>query len=208
MEEEQVLVVPTPLFRRLGYFQGFCRETDAYLEHLTKADNVSYRPRQAMEKDPSFKQLIPYVLFRHIDADGRQHVFQYTRGSGQGESRLHKKRSVGVGGHISLSDHAAASGDPYREGLRRELAEEVIVDSAYVEHCVGLINDDETEVGKVHLGVVHICDLETPAVRAREDDICEAGFAPVDELLNDLEHFESWSRICLEALFGQPHARS
>ncbi len=60
-----------------------------------------------MEDDPSFKQLIPYVLFRWTDADGTVHLFEYLRGSGQGERRLHAKRSVGVGGHISSLDAAA-----------------------------------------------------------------------------------------------------
>jgi predicted NUDIX family phosphoesterase len=152
-----------------------------------------------MEIDPSFKQLIPYVIFRHTDAEGRESVFAYVRGKGQGERRLHAKRSIGIGGHISSDDSAEINA--YDEGLRRELAEEVEIDTPYRESCVGLINDDETEVGKVHLGVVHIFDVETPAVRPRESEIIEAGFRPVRELLADLDGFESWSRICLEALF-------
>jgi predicted NUDIX family phosphoesterase len=205
MEEEHVLVVPTRLFRELGYFQGFRDDAERYLAALIDPASVSYRPRKAMEQDPSFKQLIPYVLFRHTDSSGREFLFQYTRGSGQGEQRLHSKRSVGVGGHISSTDRDHISGDPYREGMRRELDEEVIIGSPYSERCIGLINDDETEVGKVHLGVVHLCDLEAPEVRAREDDICDAGFTPIDELLGDLERFESWSRICLEAIFKNRH---
>ncbi len=74
---------------------------------------------------------------------------------------------------------------------------------AYTDRCVGLINDDETEVGKVHLGVVHVFDVETPDVLPRETEIIDAGFRPVAELLADLEGFESWSRICLQALFGE-----
>jgi predicted NUDIX family phosphoesterase len=202
VQEEHVLVVPTRLFRELGYFQGFQEGTNGYLEALTDPANVSYRPRREMEQDPSFKQLIPYVLFRYTDADGQQSLFQYTRGAGQGEKRLHAKRSIGIGGHISSTDSEAASGDTYREGMLRELAEEIAIDSVYSEQCLGLINDDETEVGKVHLGVVHLCDLETPSIAAREADICDAGFTPVRELLANLDGFESWSRICLEAIFG------
>jgi predicted NUDIX family phosphoesterase len=87
--------------------------------------------------------------------------------------------------------------------MARELAEEVVIESAYESHCVGLINDDETEVGRVHLGVVHVLDLEQPAVKPAEDDILSRGFQPIEQLLADLDGFESWSRICLEALFGQ-----
>jgi predicted NUDIX family phosphoesterase len=208
VHEEQVLVVPTRLFRELGYFQGFkyfqgeLGDASGYLAALTDPANVSYRPRREMEQDPSFKQLIPYVLFRHIDELGQESLFQYTRGAGQGEKRLHAKRSVGIGGHISSTDSEAASGDTYREGMLRELSEEVSIDSIYSEQCLGLINDDETEVGRVHLGVVHIYDMERPAVASRETDILESGFRPIRELLENLDGFETWSKICLRALFA------
>lgn len=200
---EHVLVVPTDLLHRLGYFQGFTTETERYLDELLSPEHTSYRPRSEMEEDPSFKQLIPYVIFRHTDEEGRQSVFQYTRGKGQGEQRLHSKRSVGIGGHISSEDAASNEIDPYQEGMRRELEEEVIIDTSYSEQCVGLINDDQTEVGKVHLGVVHLLDVHSPAISPRESEIVNAGFHLVDQLMEDLEGFESWSRICLEALFGE-----
>ena len=203
VEMERVLVVPTELFHRLGYFQGFSPAVDQYLEELQSPEHASYRPRGEMEEDPSYKQLIPYVVFRHTDESGRVRVFSYTRGSGQGEKRLHAKRSVGIGGHICIDD-AEADGDlhPYHEGMQRELDEEVVIETKYREQCVGLINDDETEVGKVHLGVVHLFDVEEPAVRGREDDICDGAFRGIDELLADLDGFESWSQICLTAIFG------
>lgn len=203
VQVEQILVVPTLVFHRLGHFQGFCADADRYLSEMLKPENVSYRPRPEMEKDPTFKQLIPYCIFRHRDAAGQTHLFQYVRGKGQGEGRLHSKRSIGVGGHISSDDAAPhVTTDPYREGLRRELAEEVHIDAPFAEQCVGLINDDESEVGKVHLGVVHILDVERPAVRSREVDLIESGFRPVNELLADLSGFETWSAICLRALFA------
>jgi len=205
--EERVLVVPTSRFHALGYFQGFSADMPRYLPALLVGDDLSYRPRGEMERDPSFKQLIPYVLFRHTDATGAVRLFQYTRGGGMGEARLHAKRSVGVGGHISSEDAAprtpgADDHDVYREGLNRELAEEVIIDTPYREQCVGLLNDDETPVGQVHLGVVHICDVERPDVRGAEDDILDAGFRPVAEILANLDRFESWSQIVVRALFG------
>ena len=201
VQTEQVLVVPTELFRRLGYFQGFSKNVDHYLDQLFDAQHTSYRPRHEVEQDPSFKQLIPYVIFRHIDSAGMPHVFQYTRGKGQGEGRLHSKRSVGVGGHIS-SDDGSDGQVPYQVGMRREVAEEVVVGSPYAEQCVGLINDDESDVGRVHLGVVHIFDVEEPDVQPREADIIEASFQPVSALLADLSRFETWSQICLRALFA------
>ena len=91
---------------------------------------------------------------------------------------------------------------PYHEGMRRELDEEVVIQTECTERCVGLINDDQTEVGKVHLGVVYIFDVRQPKVRPRESEIIEAAFRPVEELLADLQGFESWSQSCLKALFA------
>ncbi len=204
VDTEYVLVVPTPVFHQLGHFQGFSRDVPRYVEPLLTSEQVSYRPRAEMERDPGFKQLIPYVIFRYRDEREGVHLFQYVRGTGQGEQRLHRKRSIGVGGHIQAEDADLSAGpEAYRVGMHRELEEEVEIATSYREACVGLINDDETEVGRVHLGVVHVLDVDSPQVRAREPDIAEAGFRPLAELLADTGAFESWSRICLESLFAR-----
>jgi predicted NUDIX family phosphoesterase len=204
--QEQVLVVPTEVFHELGHFQGFSTDVQQYLAPLLASEQLAYRPRGAMEEDPGHKQLIPYVLFRHTDETGAVRIFSYQRGGGGGEARLRAKRSVGVGGHISTEDaaHAEAGADEglYRRGLERELAEEVEIGSSYREQMVGLINDDETPVGKVHLGVVHIFDVDQPHVTPREDDLVDAQFLPVEEILADLDGYESWSAIAVKALFG------
>lgn len=197
---EHVLVVPTPVFHQIGHFQGFSGDTGRYLDELLRPEHMSYRPRAEMEQDPSFKQLIPYVVFRYTTPSGEVQLFQYTRGKGQGEQRLHSKRSIGIGGHISSEDASAQS--VYDEGMRRELAEEVRIETPYRASLAGLINDDLTEVGKVHLGVVHIFDVERTDVFPREEDIIEAGFRPAEELHRYRDQFESWSKICLEALFA------
>lgn len=205
--DERVMVVPTDLFRELGYFQGFCPHVDRYFATLTDPANTSYRLRREVEEDPSFKQLIPYVIFQHVQ-DGQPTLFQYTRGSGQGEGRLHSKRSIGIGGHISADDAEGtkSGGAPYDIGLQRELDEEVCIETPFTARCVGLINDDETPVGQVHLGVVYLYDCQQPDVSPRESEIMETGFRPVAELLDGLERFESWSQICLTALFGEQGA--
>jgi predicted NUDIX family phosphoesterase len=212
--EERVLVVPTTLFHSLGHFQGFTTQVDRYLPGLLESDQVSYRRRSAMEEDPSFKQLIPYMLFCHRQPDGSVHLFQYTRGGGQGESRLHARRSVGIGGHISTLDAESGCGEEtrgedrsghagvYLEGMRRELAEEVVLETQYIEKCVGMINDDKTPVGRVHLGVVHRFDVQSPNIRANESEIQGAGFRPVEEIIAELDQFETWSRIVVQALFA------
>lgn len=198
--EEQVMVVPTERFRECGYFQGFTSDAEKYLGKLLDPSQTQYLPRAQMEEDPSFKQLIPYCIFQHVDEAGNVSVFQYTRGKGQGESRLHSKRSVGIGGHISTLDSGESS--PYEQGMRRELEEEIVINTAHDQELVGLINDDETEVGRVHLGVVHLFTVESQDIAPNEEDICDTGFRLVNEMLENVEGFETWSQICLKALFA------
>ncbi|QDU38851.1 hypothetical protein Mal4_31830 [Maioricimonas rarisocia] len=194
---EHVLVVPTLLFHEIGHFQGFTSDVSPYLKTLLDPSYTSYRLRADVEDDPSFKQLIPYCIFRH---EGK--VFHYKRGKLQGDGRLRSKRSVGIGGHISSEDQNGAS-NVYREAMWREIGEEVFLEAEYSESCVGMINDDDTDVGRVHLGIVHIFELEEPKVRAREASIIETGFAEPSELANSYDQFETWSQICLDYLTSQ-----
>ena len=199
--EEHVLVIPTQIFHAVGCFQGFCTDVDRYRSVLLDAGNVQFRPRSVVETDPGFKQLIPYMIFCYTDPLGNVQVFQYVRGKGMGESRLHQKRSVGIGGHIAAEDQGQLSGDVYREGMLRELQEEVVLNTAFTEQPVGLINDDSTEVGRVHLGIVHRLDVAEPKIVSNESDLIESGFMPLEELRNYREQMESWSSISLDALF-------
>ncbi|MEI6239709.1 MAG: phosphoesterase [Planctomycetia bacterium] len=198
--QEDVLVVPRSLFDDVGAFQGFCGEVAAYLPVLLDPRHTSWRPRATVEEDPSFKQLIPYCVLAHRTPDGAVRYFAYTRGGGQSEARLRAKRSVGVGGHIASCDGEHGDDTSYDAGMRRELAEEIAIDGAWKAHCVGLINDDSNAVGSVHLGVVHILELEKPAVSSRESAVVECGFETLADLLATRERFETWSQIALEAL--------
>ena len=191
---ERVLVVPAAVFHQAGAFQGFSPDVDRYLPRLLDPAHLSYRPRSEVEGDPSFKQLIPYVVLRC----GEQ-VFHYTRGQRGTEARLRALRSVGVGGHISQDD-STLFGDPYRDGMLREVAEEVYLESDYTERCVGLINDDSNAVGQVHLGIVHVFELTEPKVRRREQVLTKSGFAPLAELRAQRDEFETWSQFVLDAL--------
>ena len=200
VKTEQVMVVKTELFHQLGCFQGFNSDIETYLETLLDPANTCYLPRDQMEDDPSYKQLIPYCIFQYTDSIGNRQVFQYTRGAGGGEARLHAKKSVGIGGHISTEDAGEAS--PYEVGMQRELAEEINIETKYEQKMVGLINDDSNDVGKVHLGVVHLFTVESPKVHSQELEIAGAGFEPIESIMEDIERYETWSQFCLKALFG------
>lgn len=196
MSTERVLVVPSDLFDRLGRFQGFHADADRYLADFFAPGIPRFLERNLAENDPSFKQIIPYVILRCGDE-----VFAYTRGKSQGEARLHAKRSIGIGGHVDESDaDGSATRAAYDSAVLRELDEEVSIAADGALRCVGLINDDATPVGEVHLGVVHVYELDQPKVDAREDGIAEAGFIPIRQLIEERDRLESWSRLVADAI--------
>lgn len=197
-KEEQVLVIPEQRLALLGNFHGFRPFCPEAFAALLDPEYMQFQPRSQAEEDPTFKQLIPYAILQ-TEVDGAVHVFQYTRGKGQGEKRLHALHSIGVGGHISQED--AQGDDLYRSGMERELNEEMHIETRYEEDLVGFIYDDTSPVGRVHLGVVHRLRLAEPNARNREQDLVESGFASVESLKQRLDEFETWSQLCLTNLF-------
>ena len=193
--EERVLCFQRKLLEELGVFQGLSLEIDKYLPVVTAKANITYLNRSEAELDKRYKQLIPYVLILCGDR-----ILRYRRGKGGGETRLHGLYSVGVGGHISEEDHGLFSSGPgYQEGMRRELMEEVAVEETK-DAAVALINDDSTEVGQVHFGVVHIMYVADEKIVGRRSGIASPEFVPIAEAVKDLAGYESWSRFCLEQL--------
>ena len=197
--EEQILVIPESVIDQIGTIDGFETDVDRFLQPILNSDRLSFQPRSQMETDPSFKQLIPYVLLEWND-NGVTKLFTYTRGGGGGEARLHAKRSVGIGGHISRED-AADGTDPYSSGMQRELNEEVQLESRYQEQREGLIYDPSNDVGKVHLGVVHRFLLEHPNVKSNEAELAEGGFVSIDDLRAEMDRLETWSQLAINALY-------
>ena len=212
-DDERVLVVPTSRFQELGAFQGFSREALKRCDALFDPSCVRFMRRGDAERDFRFKQLIPYVLFVYRNPNQNEtEVFAYLRGQGQGEKRLRSRWSVGVGGHINADDSRISveeQADLFTLGAMREIAEETtLIAPMRSFRKVGLVNDDSTEVGRVHLGVVCEVELERPEMRSNEPDLLEAGFRNVDELLREMsersERFESWSVLALRELFESP----
>ena len=198
MKEENILVVRRSLFDQLGAFQGLCFDVDRYLPAFLARENNFFTPRGPAEQNPELKQIIPYVLLVHGDS-----IFHYVRGKKAGEQRLVAKGSLGIGGHMNDTDEHLPGIhnldlDHYNEAVRREVAEEVFIETKFTNHVVALLNDDSNEVGKVHLGVVHVFRLESPAVRKRESMITESGFLTVAELRVRREALETWSQLCLD----------
>jgi predicted NUDIX family phosphoesterase len=193
--EERVLCFERKWLDELGVFQGLSLDVEKYLPVLTSSSHLVYLNRNEAEHDKRYKQLIPYVLLICRDK-----ILRYRRGRGGQETRLHGLCSVGVGGHISEEDHGLFSQDRgYQEGMRRELMEEVAVDAAH-EPAVAAINDDSTEVGCVHFGVVHVVRVPDEKVASRRSGIVGPEFIPMADAVRDASSYESWSRFCLEHL--------
>jgi predicted NUDIX family phosphoesterase len=193
--EERVLCFERKLFEELGVFQGISLDVEKYLPILTSSKNLTYLNRSEAETDRRYKQLIPYVL---VVSDGR--LLRYQRGKGGQETRLRGLWSVGIGGHISEEDHGLFSKDfGYFEGMRREVREEVEVEEVS-ESAVGVINDDSTDVGYVHFGVVHVMQVANESVAGRRSGIVSPEFIPIPDAVKDAADYESWSRFCLEKL--------
>lgn len=195
--DSSVLVVETSKVDQVRSFQGYVTNVQDYLSVLLGPENNLYLLRTQAEQDIRYKQLIPYIVVRFQDT-----VFSYVRGKKSSESRLVAMRSIGVGGHIEPADQSLFSSDRdiYMNAARREVSEEVQMDSPYHESIVALINDDSTDVGKVHLGIMHIWDLAEPKVTKREGLITQSGFVPIESLKTNLEELETWSRIALQVL--------
>jgi len=212
-QEEQVLVIERSLFEQAGAFQGLAFAVERYFSSFSARGAARFMPRSQAESDPTYKQLIPYVI---LGCDGK--CFSYVRGKRSGEKRLTGLRSIGIGGHINPDDDGMSlfSGDfadAYRTAVQREVAEEVRVECGYTDRKVALLNDDSTQVGQVHLGIVHYWSLEAPAVTKREQLITESAFMGLDELRSVRDTMESWSQLCVDHLAeivpkGNAHARS
>lgn len=195
--DEKVLVFPRSLFERLGVFQGFSTDVDHYLPRILDKKNNSFQLRAKAETDPNFKQIIPYVVV----TDGKS-ILHYVRGKKAGEQRLVAKGSIGIGGHINDGDHTlfAFGLQAFQDAVQREVCEELAIQDEFDAKPVGLINDDSTEVGRVHFGIVHLLFRTPEKVRKNEQVITQVEFVPIEELKTRREKMESWSQLCLDNL--------
>jgi predicted NUDIX family phosphoesterase len=195
--DENILVIRRSLFDELGSFQGLNFEAEKYLKAILSRGNNFFIPRPEAETNPAYKQIIPYALIAF-----EKTVLHYVRGKKAGEQRLVAKGSIGIGGHMNEADESlfAMDEEAYRAGVEREVNEEIKIDTPFEDQIVALLNDDSTEVGRVHLGIVHIFKLKEPKVKKREAMITGLTFLTKQELMTRRESLETWSQICVDAI--------
>jgi len=198
--DEKVLVFPRSLFEQLGVFQGFNARVDCFLPTILDPKNNRFMPRAQAENDPNFKQIIPYVVI----TDGKS-VLHYVRGKKGGEQRLVAKGSIGIGGHINDEDETLFNTkgfgiQAFQDAVRREVCEELAIQGPFDAKPVGLINDDSTEVGRVHFGIVHMLFRTPEQARKKEQVITQVEFVPIEQLKARRDQMETWSQLCLDNL--------
>src|SRR5881398_3503478 len=195
--EENVLVVRRSLFDQLESFQGLNFEPQKYLDAFLSRGNNFFLPRPEAEVNPAYKQIIPYALIAFENT-----MAYYVRGKKAGEQRLVAKGSIGIGGHMNETDESlfALDEQAYRVGVEREVNEEIKIDSPFEGRIVALLNDDTTEVGRVHLGIIHVFKLAEPKVQKREAMITNLSFLNRAQLVALRDNLETWSQLCVDSL--------
>src|SRR5213595_1794045 len=195
--DENILVIRRSLFDELGAFQGLTFETEKYLRAILSRGNNFFIPRPQAETDPRFKQIIPYALIVFENS-----VLHYVRGKKAGEQRLVAKGSIGIGGHMAEDADKflwhSTDEETYRAGVEREVNEEIKIETTFEDRIVALLNDDTTEVGRVHLGIVHVFRLAEGRVQKREAMITNLTFLKKEELLARRDMLETWSQLCVD----------
>ena len=198
-QEEQILVVERRVLEQIGMFQGLAFDVERYLRNIFVQGVPRFMPRWQAEKDPAYKQIIPYVIMIY---DGK--YLSYVRGRRAGETRLVGNRSIGIGGHINPRDDMplfnADFYQTYITAVEREVAEEVSVKAHHSDHIVALLNDDSNDVGRVHLGIVHYWVLDSSQVGKREQMISQMAFMTLGQLQEVRDTLETWSQLCLDNL--------
>ncbi|HTK45235.1 MAG TPA: NUDIX domain-containing protein [Patescibacteria group bacterium] len=194
MSDELVLVVPRRVLMGDPGWHGIRADlNDGGSFEAIVAAHGEFRPRADMERDRSWKQVIPYLVLR----DGPRY-FLMQRTKGGGDTRLHDLWTIGVGGHLNPGDGGLAG------GLQREWREETLADFEPEFELVGLINDDTTDVGSVHVGAVYLGDARGRPVAIRETDKLRGAFAGRDEVASVVDRMETWSALAFAHLEGVP----
>ncbi len=190
--EETILVVPKErLFgpKELNYFNGFVSAEKMDFQPIIQK-NFLFKNRQEMEANPSFKQIIPYIIFKH---GGR--LFTYRRLNKGNEKRLHGNHSIGIGGHINPLD---TKGNMILDAMRREFEEEMDYNGVYDVKILGYINDDSNDVGTVHFGIVFLVEGNNENIRVKETEKLEGSLLSKEEITKLEETMETWSSLVWE----------
>jgi len=205
MEQKCLVVSRKDLFGKNNerYFNGFKKKNNNNFEKIINNKKLfllrkttSKEQKIPCENDPSFQQIIPYIIFKY-----KSKIFVYKRLPKADEPRLHDNYSIGIGGHIDKID---LDNENYiEESMKREFNEEIIYNDPYDFEVIGYIKDDSNDVGKVHFGVCFLIEGYTPNIKVRETDQLQGKLMTKKQITKEIEeNFETWSKIAYEAVKG------
>ena len=194
--DEHVLCVRRDDLFPEGAWYGFISEGLERYEKVIREQSF-FMPRAEVEEDPSYQQIIPYIVFRHGD-----HYLLTRRLRASTEKRLRQLYSLGVGGHINPGD--LEQGDPIGDGLKREFEEEVVYSGSIDATLLGLINDDSSPVSKVHLALAFLVEGSSPEIAIKETEKLAGELLTLEEMRMYYLEMESWSQIVYDELSRTP----
>jgi predicted NUDIX family phosphoesterase len=192
-DEEQILVIKSDiLFSRQsgipsagkdGKWQGLKTDNLDYYVNLIKK-NCEFKRRGDVEEDPSYQQIIPYILFSFEDK-----FFAYKYIKNAGEKRLiNNDYQLGVGGHINKED-IDGNKDILETGMMREWNEEVDFKGNLLQKkLIGIIKDESRPVEQVHIALVYHFVGDSPDIQVKETDKMEGKLIDLKELENGVSH--------------------
>lgn len=189
--DEHILVVKrATLFPDARAWQGL--KQSGVDDFLTVVElNKEFHPRSLMETDPRYKQVIPYLVFTH-----NNNFFLMQRDGSASEQRLKNKYSLGIGGHMRLEDF---SGGNVIDWAQREFKEEIDYRGTYSVTSLGILNDDSTPVGEVHIGCILLLEGNSPAISVKSE-LASGRLATLEECMVHYHLMEKWSQIIVDYL--------
>lgn len=188
--DELILVVPRTLFTDIDSWHGLIPVDNSNYAALIE-QNKQFLPRSQMEVDPSYKQIIPYLIYTY---NGTYFLMQ--RQAKATETRLQSKYTLGIGGHIRQED---IQGADIVTWARREFEEEVVFNGSYTIEPLGLLNDDTNDVGRVHIGFVFLLHGDSPDIKVQEE-LKSGALVTLDECKIVYSSMETWSQIIVDYL--------
>lgn len=196
MSEEHVLCVTNNVVNSAIGRDGFV-PFSTVPEFLLDPTNLWFLPRRVAETSESFRQVIPYVILRSADR-----LLVYRRARAGRESRLHRRMSLGFGGHVGLQDVVMSDQLDFEatvtKATDRELREEIEGSMRISRRPIGVIIDNSEPVSRVHLGLAEVWEVKVDTLTSIDPAVEMCAFWHMSELLDGISCLESWSRLCLE----------
>ena len=188
-DDEQILVVKSDIIFKDGRWQGLKTDNlDYYIDLIKK--NCEFKRRGDMENDPSYQQIIPYIVFNYQDK-----YFLYHYLAKAGEDRLKSDYAIGIGGHIN-SDDVKGNEDLLETGRDREWNEEVEYKDELIEKkLIGLIADNGRPVESAHLGIAYIYKGTTPNISVKETDKIAGELMSLEDTAREASNTKGWAPI-------------